>query len=84
MIHQLAAFVVGAKHKIFWGYLATAWLCGVILSLFLVPGFYGHVLRDVGLALGMLSFSRLYASSRNTALTPAYAVAKRGNHVQQP
>jgi hypothetical protein len=77
MIHELAAFVIGAKHKIFWGYLVAAWLCGVILNLFLVLGFYDIVLRDVGLALGVLALMHPSYRTHNKVLAAAYVVAKR-------
>lgn len=77
MLHQLAAFVVGAKYKSFWGYLIAAWLWGVILNLFLVPGFYGIALGNLGLALGILALARLRNQTQNNILAVAYAVAKR-------
>jgi hypothetical protein len=76
MIHQLAAFVVEAKYKTFWGYLLAAWLSGVILNQFLVPGFYDIALRNLGLALGVLALMRLSNRTHNI-LAAVYAVAKR-------
>jgi hypothetical protein len=80
MIHQLAAFVVGAKYKFFWGYLIALWLWGTILNQFLALGFYHIALRDLGLALGALALMRLSHRTHNThnnVLAAAYAVAKR-------
>jgi hypothetical protein len=77
MIHQLAAFVVEAKYKIFWGCLIVAWLWGVILNLFLVPGFYGITLGNLGLALGALLLTRFSNQTQTRGLTTAYAVARQ-------
>lgn len=75
--HQLAAFVVGAKHNSFWAYLITAWLWGIILNLFLVPGFYGIALGNLGLALGILALVRLSKQTQNKVLAAAYVVARK-------
>ena len=34
------------------GFLVAAWLCGIIVNLLLIPGFYDVALRDLGLAIG--------------------------------
>jgi hypothetical protein len=36
-----------------------AWLCGIILNLLLIPGYYDVALRDLGLALGAFALARL-------------------------
>jgi len=36
-----------------------AWLCGIILNLLTIPGYYDVALRDLGLALGAFALSRL-------------------------
>lgn len=82
MSHQLAAFVVGAKYKSFWAYLMAAWLWGVVLNLFLVPGLYGIALGNLGLALGILALARLSHQTQNhqtqnNVLAAAYAVARK-------
>ncbi len=41
------------------GYVVMLWLWGIILNLFLVPGFYDVALRDFGLSLGALALARL-------------------------
>jgi hypothetical protein len=40
-------------------YIVAAWLWGIIVNLFLVPGFYDIALRDFGLSLGALALARL-------------------------
>jgi hypothetical protein len=77
MIHQLAAFVAGAKYEFFWGYLLATWLWGVILNLFLVPGFYGIALGNLGLILGIPVLVRFSNRTRNSVLVAAHAVAKQ-------
>lgn len=41
------------------GLLVGAWLCGIILNLLSIPGYYDVALRDLGLALGAFALSRL-------------------------
>jgi len=41
------------------GLVVGAWLCGIILNLLSIPGYYDVALRDLGLALGALALSRL-------------------------
>jgi len=38
-----------------------AWLCGIILNLLSIPGYFDIVLRDLGLALGAFALARLAA-----------------------
>jgi len=41
------------------------WLCGIILNLLTIPGYFDVALRDLGLALGSFALARLseeYAS----------------------
>ena len=35
------------------------WLCGIIVNLLLIPGFYDIAMRDFGLLLGALALARL-------------------------
>ena len=35
------------------------WLCGIILNLLTIPGYFDIALRDFGLALGAFAFARL-------------------------
>ena len=76
MIHQLAAFMVGTKYEFLRAYMIASWLWGIILNLFLVRGFYGVALGNLGLALGILALAHLNNHSQNK-LSAAYAVAKR-------
>ena len=41
------------------GLVVGAWLCGIILNLLSIPGYYDVALRDLGLALGAIALSRL-------------------------
>jgi hypothetical protein len=41
------------------GLVVAAWLCGIILNLLSIPGYYDVALRDLGLALGAFALSRL-------------------------
>jgi len=41
------------------GMVVAAWLCGIILNLLSIPGYYDVALRDLGLALGAVALSRL-------------------------
>ena len=36
-----------------------AWLCGIILNLLSIPGYFDVALRDFGLALGAFALARL-------------------------
>src|SRR5262245_32522989 len=41
------------------GVVVGAWLCGIIVNLLSIPGYYDVALRDLGLALGAFALSRL-------------------------
>jgi hypothetical protein len=41
------------------GLVVGAWLCGIIVNLLLIPGYYDIALRDLGLALGAFALARL-------------------------
>jgi len=41
------------------GVVVAAWLCGIILNLLAIPGYFDVALRDLGLALGALALARL-------------------------
>ena len=41
------------------GLVVSAWLCGIILNLLTMPGYYDIALRDLGLALSAFALSRL-------------------------
>jgi uncharacterized membrane protein YphA (DoxX/SURF4 family) len=40
-------------------WVVAAWLCGIILNLLSIPGYYDVALRDLGLALGACALARL-------------------------
>ncbi|HEY2413725.1 MAG TPA: hypothetical protein VGI40_15855 [Pirellulaceae bacterium] len=41
------------------GYIVMLWLWGIIVNLFLIPGFFDVALRDFGLSLGAIALARL-------------------------
>jgi hypothetical protein len=41
------------------GYVVMLWLWGIIVNLFMIPGFFDIALRDFGLSLGALALARL-------------------------
>jgi hypothetical protein len=41
------------------GMVVGAWLCGIIVNLLLIPGYFDIALRDLGLSLGALALGRL-------------------------
>jgi hypothetical protein len=41
------------------GMVVGAWLCGIIVNLLTIPGYYDIALRDLGLALGAFALARL-------------------------
>jgi hypothetical protein len=54
----LAGLLVAIRPRI-GGMVVGLWLCGIIVNLLMVPGFYDIALRDFGLALGAFALSRL-------------------------
>ena len=42
-------------------WVVAAWLCGIIVNLLMIPGYYDIALRDLGLALAALALARLSA-----------------------
>ena len=58
VIEIVAGIGVALKPKIF-AYVVSAWLLGIVLNLFLVPGYFDVALRDFGLSLGALALARL-------------------------
>ena len=40
-------------------WIVAAWLCGIIINLLLIPGYFDVALRDFGLALGAVALARL-------------------------
>jgi hypothetical protein len=58
VIEIIAGLLVAIRPRL--GALIVAlWLWGIIVNLFLVPGFYDIALRDFGLSLGALALARL-------------------------
>jgi len=41
------------------GYVVALWLCGIIVNLLMIPGYFDIALRDLGLALGAFALARL-------------------------
>jgi len=41
------------------GLVVGAWLCGIILNLLMIPGYFDVALRDLGLALAAFALARL-------------------------
>src|SRR6187551_2723977 len=58
VIEILAGLVVAIRPQI-GAYIVALWLWGIIVNLFLVPGFYDIALRDFGLSLGAIALGRL-------------------------
>lgn len=58
VIEIIAGIVVAVKPKI-GAWVVSAWLCGIIINLLLVPGYYDVALRDLGLSFGALALARL-------------------------
>lgn len=49
---EIAAGILVAVAPRLGAFVVSAWLCGIIVNLLLIPGFYDVALRDFGLALG--------------------------------
>jgi hypothetical protein len=58
LIEIVAALLVAVLPAL-GGLVVGAWLCGIILNLLSIPGYYDVALRDLGLALGAFALSRL-------------------------
>ena len=58
VVEICAGLLVAVKPRI-GGMVVAFWLWGIIINLFLVPGYYDIALRDFGLSLGALALSRL-------------------------
>jgi hypothetical protein len=58
VVEMAAGVLVAVKPR--WGSAVVGlWLCGIIVNLLMIPGFYDIALRDFGLAVGALAFFRL-------------------------
>jgi len=58
VIEVVAALLVAFMPAV-GGVVVGAWLCGIIVNLLSIPGYYDIALRDLGLALGAFALSRL-------------------------
>jgi hypothetical protein len=56
---EIVAGVIVALRPQIGAYIVMLWLCGIIVNLLMVPGFYDAALRDFGLSLGALALARL-------------------------
>jgi len=57
-IEIVAGLVVGLIPSI-GAWIVGAWLCGIIVNLLMVPGYFDVALRDLGLALSAFALARL-------------------------
>jgi hypothetical protein len=57
-IEVVAALLVALMPAV-GAWVVAAWLCGIILNLLLIPGYFDVALRDLGLALGAVALARL-------------------------
>ena len=57
-IEVVAGVLVAAVPRI-GAWIVAAWLCGIIVNLLLIPGYFDVALRDFGLALGAVALARL-------------------------
>ena len=58
---EIAAGLLVLFMPVVGGWVVGAWLCGIILNLLSMPGYYDIALRDLGLALGAFALARLAA-----------------------
>ena len=58
LIEVLAGVIVAFAPRI-GGWVVGLWLCGIVLNLLLLGGFFDVALRDFGLALGAFALARL-------------------------
>ena len=58
VVEILAGLLVAIVPRI-GGFVVGAWLCGIIVNLLLIPGFYDVALRDLGLAIGAFALGLL-------------------------
>ena len=64
---EIVAGIVVALRPRFGGYLVAAWLAGIIVNLFVIPGDYDVALRDFGLFIAAIALARLAAEFGPTA-----------------
>jgi hypothetical protein len=58
VIELIAALIVALRPRI-GAWIAAAWLCGIIINLLALSGFYDVALRDFGLMLAAIALARL-------------------------
>lgn len=58
VVEIIAALIVAVAPAI-GGWIVGLWLCGIVLNLLAIPGYFDIALRDVGLALGAFALARL-------------------------
>ena len=58
VIEIIAGFIVAVAPRI-GGWIVGLWLCGIIVNLLMIPGYFDIALRDFGLALGAFALARL-------------------------
>src|SRR5436190_16349216 len=57
-IEVFAGLLVAAAPRI-GGWIVGFWLCGIVLNLLSIPGYFDIAVRDFGLALGAFALARL-------------------------
>jgi len=58
---EIVAGLVVAFMPIVGAWIVGLWLCGIIVNLLSIPGYFDIALRDLGLALGSFALARLAA-----------------------
>ena len=58
VIEVIAGIGVALRPRIF-GYVVSAWLCGIIVNLLMTGQYFDIALRDLGLAIGAFALARL-------------------------
>ena len=61
-IVEIVAALLVALTPAIGAWVVGAWLCGIVLNLLLIPGYFDIALRDFGLALGAFALARLAAA----------------------
>jgi hypothetical protein len=63
---EIVAAILVALMPAVGGWVVAAWLCGIIVNLLSIPGYFDVALRDLGLALGAVALARLAAEFDTT------------------
>ncbi len=64
---EIVAGLIVAFAPAIGGWIVGLWLCGIILNLLSIPGYFDIALRDFGLALGAFALARLAADFHTRA-----------------